>query len=53
MLKFAAAIFTTPLCELCVCIEPVEELVSTSSVGDDVTGVLGMLETSIISSFGS
>ena len=48
----AAAIFTLPLCGLCVCIEPVEELISTAAVGGDVTGVLGVLDSSILSSFG-
>ena len=48
----APAIFTLPLCGLSVRIEPVEELVSTAAVGGDVTGVLGMLDSSIISSFG-
>ena len=49
----AAAIFTLPLCGLSVCIEPVEELVSTAAVGGDVTGVLGVLDSLIISLFGS
>ena len=34
-------------------IEPVEELVSTAAVGGDEIGVLGVLDSSIISSFGS
>ena len=46
----AATIFTLPRCGLSVCIEPVEEFVSTAAVGGDVTGVL---DSSIISSFGS
>ena len=41
-----------PLCGLSVCIEPVEELVSTAAVGGDVSGVLGVLDSSILSSFG-
>ena len=49
----AAAIFTLPLCRLSVCIELVEELISTAAVGGDVTGVLGVLDSSIISLFGS
>ena len=39
--------------ELSVCFEPVGELVSTAAVGGDVIGVLGVLDSSIISSFGS
>ena len=52
ILKLAAAIFTFPLCGLSVCIETVEELVSTAAVGGDVTDVLGVLDSSILSSFG-
>ena len=47
------AILTLPLCVLSVCIELLEELVSTAAVGGDVTSVLGVLDSSIISWFGS
>ena len=53
ILKLGAAIFTLSLCGLSVCIEPVQELVSTAAVGGDVTDVLGVLDSeSILSSFG-
>ena len=47
MLKFAAAIFTLPLCGFSVGIEPVEGLVYTAAVGGELTGVL---DSSIIPS---
>ena len=47
ILKFAAAIFTLPLCGFSVGIEHVEELVSTAAMGGELTGVL---DSSIISS---
>ena len=53
ILKLAEAVSTLPLCGLFVCIEPVEELVSTAAVGGDVIGVLGVRDSSITSSFGS
>ena len=52
ILKLGAAIFTLSLCGLSGCIEPVQELVSTAAVGGDVTDVLGVLDSSILSSFG-